>query len=283
MLALSPDLVYVHEPFNVENPHALFPGSVDRWYKYLAAGDPNEALRSAWEHVFALRYPLVHRLREVETVRESIRCFYSAARYARKRWDGRSVLVKDPLALLAAEWLEEQFDLEVVVMIRHPAAFAGSLKVKNWTFPFDDLLSQPQLMAHLLGAWRTEVTSFAETERNIVDQAALLWALLYEVVLRYQDRHPNWVFLRHEDVAQAPLRTFRKLYHRFGMKFTDEIRETIQAYSNTPGSESSNGAIQRDSQSVIRNWTQRLTPTEIERVRDRTEPVASNFYTDDEW
>jgi len=41
--------------------------------------------------------------------------------------------------------------------------------------------------------------------------------------------------------------------------------------------------LRRDSCAVVRNWEQRLTASEINRVRQRTRSVTSEFYSDDDW
>lgn len=37
-------------------------------------------------------------------------------------------LVKDPFALFSAEWFADNFDAEVIVIVRHPAAVVSSIK-----------------------------------------------------------------------------------------------------------------------------------------------------------
>ncbi|MCS3937066.1 hypothetical protein GGP80_003074 [Salinibacter ruber] len=166
-------------------------------------------------------------------------------------------------------------------MIRHPAGFAGSLKKKEWTFPFRDLLAQDRLMEEHLSPFAEEIETFANTGQDVVDQAALLWTVLYTVVSAHQDQHPEWTFLRHEDVARQPADIFESLYDRFGLCFTDSIQAEIKAHSEASGGD--DDRLRRNSRAVVRNWERRLTPSEIKRVRGRTEPVASEFYSDDDW
>jgi len=281
MLSLSPELVYVHEPFNANSSHDLFPGSFCRWYHSLDQSADRERIR-ALRHVVDLQYPILYHLRESHSLREVGHHVKTALRYAWKRWRGHSVLWKDPLALLSAERLDEVFDLQIIVMIRHPAAFAGSLKTKDWTFPFEDLLAQDRLMEEKLAPYAEEIEAYAHEERSVVEQAALLWSILYDIVARYRERHPSWFFLCHEDVARAPLETFSSLYEELGLSFTGSIRETVLAHSKSPKSEQSEG-IRRDSESVIYNWKDRLTRTEIRLVRERTTSVAQHFYDDSDW
>jgi hypothetical protein len=73
-------------------------------------------------------------------------------------------LIKDPIALFAAEWLADVFGVRVVVLIRHPAAFAASLKRLNWTHPFGDFLAQPLFMRDLLAPFEEDIRRFAAAE-----------------------------------------------------------------------------------------------------------------------
>ena len=63
---------------------------------------------------------------------------------------GSRPLLKDPIAVFSAAWLARTFGMRVVLSVRHPAAFAASLKRLDWTFDFNQLLAQPLLMRDLL-------------------------------------------------------------------------------------------------------------------------------------
>lgn len=279
MLALASELVYVHEPFNPRQSSDLSTLQMQRWYEYIPSEATAADYDNACEQLLDLRYPTYQRLGSFSTHFAIQRTLY----FRIKRWWGARALVKDPLALFSAEWLTRQFDIDVLVMIRHPAGFAGSLKKKDWRFPFNDLLSQPRLMDDLLAPYRDEITRFAATERHIVDQAALVWTLLYSVVERYQAQQPEWTFLRHEDLARTPVTMFSDLYGRYNLNFTDSIRREIKEYSGPAGAKVSDQSMRRDSASVVRNWTRRLTGEEIHRVRAQTAEVASTFYNEDDW
>jgi hypothetical protein len=93
--------------------------------------------------------------------------------YLKERVLDRSVLLKDLLALLSAEWLTGRWDLKVLTMVRHPPGFAGSLKEKTWTFPFGDLLAQDCLMEDHFSPFVDEIEIFANTGQDVVDQAVL--------------------------------------------------------------------------------------------------------------
>jgi hypothetical protein len=190
--------------------------------------------------------------------------------------------MKDPLAVLAVEWLANTFDMEVVLLIRHPAAFVGSLKKANWPHPFDHFLQQPLLMEKHLSEFESEITKFAETEQNLVDQGILLWNIIYSMVLKYQASYEGkWIFIKHERIAAAPLREYKLLYNRLEIPFTDHVEKRIAEFSFVKPEDQD--SQRRDSKNVIKNWQKRLTKNEIARVKEKTELVASQFYSDDDW
>ena len=55
--------------------------------------------------------------------------------------------------------------------------------------------------------------------------------MLYNAVDGYRERHPDWVYLRHEDASADPSRTFEQLYARLGLELTEEARRSIERAS----------------------------------------------------
>ena len=78
--------------------------------------------------------------------------------------------MKAPLGVFSAGWLASTFDLDVVILIRHPAAVAHSYKRLQWRHPFSDFLRQPKLMEEHLSSFAPQIERYARTEQNLVDQ-----------------------------------------------------------------------------------------------------------------
>lgn len=92
--------------------------------------------------------------------------------------------------------------------------------------------------------------------------------------------------MRHEDIARSPVKAFSNLYGQLNLDFTTSVQQTIRKYSKGGEKYKTNGrsgAIQRDSESVIYNWKNRLTSDEIERCRKETSDVAKYFYNEEDW
>lgn len=290
MLAHAPGVLYVHEPFNVTDPPG--PGLCDvrfeHWFTHI--GTFNESRYYApLRDTVELRYRLGAALRAARSPRAVRRAIRELLVVTAHRLRGARVLVKDPLALLSAEWLAERFEMAVVVLIRHPAAFASSLMRLGWSHPFADFARQQQAMDGLLRPFAAEIERFAAAERPLLDQAILLWNVLHHVIDEYRYRHPKWIFIRHEDVSRAPLAEFQALYERLGLKLTERARDAIRAHTDAanPIDEAapvgSEKTLQRDSRGNIWQWQQRLSAEEITRIAVGTENVWRRFYTDEDW
>jgi hypothetical protein len=196
-------------------------------------------------------------------------------------------LLKDPMALLSAEWLARRYQTHTIVLIRHPAAFASSLKRLNWHFPFGDFLGQPRLMEDFLEPYRECIEEFARTPPDIVTQAILLWCILHTMILRYRLKHPEWMFVRHEDLSRRPHVEFGKLFRTLGLSFSARAYRTIAEYTDEENPvEAEAGLVhhlKRNSLGNIWTWTQRLSREEILRVRKGTEDIARHFYSAEDW
>ena len=279
MLALAPGVGYVHEPFNPR----FSAGAFERYFTVVTA--ENQARYAAeLERALGFRYELGTRLRKRHRPRDVARSLRDLARTERLRRRSPQPLVKDPIALLSAEWLAERFGMEVVVLIRHPAAFAASLKRLGWKHSFATFFEDGEL-PEILRPFEREIREQAERPGAILDQAALLWRLLYHAVDGYRERHPDWIFLRHEDASLEPLSTFERLYERLGLELTPTARGAIEraTASDNPAAPTSPHAVELDSAASLGRWRADLTAEEVETLRERTRDVWPRFYTDADW
>ncbi|MFO7962586.1 MAG: sulfotransferase, partial [Desulfobacterales bacterium] len=194
-------------------------------------------------------------------------------------------LVKDPLAVCSVEWLSSTFNMDVVVVIRHPAAVVNSYKQLNWSHPFSHFLDQDLLIRDHLSSYKTEIGDFVSGNRDIVDQAGLLWKLLHHMIIEYQCGHTDWHFVRHEDLSMDPMSGFRVIFDKLGLPFDDRIRRVIEKNSRhaKPAELKNPYAIKRSSAQATGSWKDQLTAEEVDKIRLRVKDVADAFYSAEEW
>jgi hypothetical protein len=272
---------YYSEPFNPDLPDC----PVRHYFHYMTEEDELR-FRAYLKPILQLNWLGESRETRLKSLQTAWRISKSAYQWTWRRLGGRPLL-KDPMALLSADWLASRYHMDTIVLIRHPAAFAGSLKRLDWHFPFENFLRQPRLMEDHLRPFHDAVEQCARRPPNIVDQAVLLWRILHTVILRYRSEHPKWQFVRHEDISARPLEEFGKLFKALGLGWSAHIARTIVQHTGSENpTEAAEGAVhqlKRNSRDNIWNWTQRLDRDEISRIRKGTEDVASRFYSDSDW
>jgi hypothetical protein len=285
-LEASGGLGYIDEPFSILHRPGVLGARFDAWFPYITT-DPGGRLTASVGQMLEFRYDPARELRAVRSPRDVGRMVRDTRRFGDYRRRHARPLVKDPVALLAAPWLASSFGMDVVVMIRHPAAFASSLKRMGWTHPFGDFLAQPALMDGPLAGYRDQVERYAAHPPDVIDQAGLLWTMLHDVIDGYRSAYPDWLFVRHEDLSTDPQAGFQRICDQLGLRYDGALERRLLRDTDAANPvEAVNGTahvLQRDSRANIATWRTRLTAEEIERVRAATAAVSPRFYGEDEW
>jgi hypothetical protein len=286
MIAASDDVGYIHEPFNIDRGPGICRTRFTYWFTYIRPGTDGDAADD-FRRLLGFRYNYLAQALSVRSRRDVRTLIRDGGRFFRYRMRHARPLLKDPMALFSAEWIAETFDAQVVVVVRHPAAFASSIKLDGWAHPFSHFLSQPALIEGYLSPFREEISAFAREEHDILDQAALLWRLIHHTIADYRTRHPDWLVVRHEDLSRDPIDGFGALFEALDLPYTDDVQQAIlQSTSRSnPADRDANGRqfLTRDSRANVDNWRRRLTPAEVDRIRTRVADVSTLFYGDDEW
>ncbi|SMO68132.1 Sulfotransferase domain-containing protein [Gracilimonas mengyeensis] len=257
---------------------------MNNWFQYICE-ENSEQFKTKVDNVVEYRYPLLANLSNSRTVRDLGKILRDLGITLLNKIKGNTPIIKDPIAFFSAEWLSKTYEADVLVAIRHPAAFCSSLKIKNWKFDFNNFLSQPLLMESYLGDYEEDIRKFAQEEQDIIDQAILLWNCIYHTADVYQQKHPDWIFVRHEELSMDPIKHFKSIYRNLDLEFTTQVKSDIveRSGSHNPKEQHSEDEFKRDSKANIKNWKNRLTKKEIDRIRVKTNKVSNIFYDNDDW
>lgn len=278
MLALDPSVGFIMEPFNLNHRPGICRARFDYWFQHLSATDGERYARDI-EHCLNFGYSLAAELKSIRMPKDLGRMARDCWNFTNHRLRSRRALMKDPIAMFSAGWLAERFNMDVVILTRHPAAFAGSLKAANWPHPFRHFLEQERLLERYLSGFRDEIEQQVHAPGDIIDQAILLWNLIHHTIREYESDHTNWHFVRHEDLSRDPVAGYRDLYRQLQLEFSTAIEKQIVQHSSASRPE----LLKRDSKSNISTWKKRLTEGEIARVHDGTQAIAQHYYNEDSW
>jgi len=284
MLAADPHLAYISEPLNVLHRPGVFNWPVQFWYTYICDENGSDYL-PAFQQLVSYRYHLFAELKSLRSSKDLLRMGRDLYIFWKALLFHQDPLIKDPFAVFSLPWFAQSLNSQVVVTIRHPAAFASSLKRLNWTFDFNDLLNQPLLMHDHLEPFRTQMHSMAADD--VIGQASLLWTMIYRVVHSTTRQLPSLRVVRHEDLSLNPVPGFRGLYAELGLTFSPAVERRILSSSSSENpaelSRKNVHSVKLDSRANLDNWKRRLSAAESDRVRRATEEVAHIYYPEVNW
>ena len=190
-------------------------------------------------------------------------------------------LLKDPIAGFSSDWLAKKFNMQVVVLFRHPAAFYASLKRVNWHFDPAKLLKQNNLMADHLEPLRDLI---AKANKSYAEEVATAWLCIYSVLDKYLAKNSQWIMKRHEDLSLNPLGEFRDLYDKLSLKFSKRVEKKIIKYSSGKSSEPTKVMdLKRNSSAVVKQWFNHVDQEELNTIKNITGDLALKYYPEKEW
>lgn len=286
MLAAGGGAAYISEPLNVWHRPGVLRAEVQNWYTYICR-ENEDLFLDAFTEMLAFQYHPGAELLSLRSRKDLLRMLRDGGIFLRGRVLRQRPLIKDPFAVFSIPWFIERLGAKVVVTIRHPAAFASSLKRLDWPFDFSHLLRQPLLMRDYLEPYREKMQAMLARPGDVIGQAALLWKMIYKAVDEQRKRYPDIDVVRHEDLSLEPQEGFRQLYANLGLPYHEGAERAILVSSSTENpnevSRKKVHAVRLDSRANLANWKKRLDPEELERLRELLARASEAFYTAEEW
>ncbi len=285
ILSLDKSISYISEPFNKSNRNGTRTFNVNFWYQFINESNDTDFLIN-FEKTLNFKFTILPQKIGTHSFKNLAFIIYSFFENNRVRILNKRPLVKDPIAFFSAPWLAKNFNMDVIILIRHPAAFVNSVINLNWSHDFKDFLNQPLLMNSHLAPFKEEIEKFSLKEYPIIEQAILLWKIFYSTVLVYQKNHPDWIYLRHEDLSENPIDEFRLLFKKLNLNFSDQVKRKIINYTSNNSLDPLTihpFNLKRNSKINKELWRTQLSMADVEFIRNGVEEVSKFFYSDSEW
>lgn len=282
----APHVRYIHEPFNLATAERAYDKTLPRWFHHVTSPD-EEYFRDYLKQV--LHIPRTH-LKEITTAyrEQNIRSTVSKiTRHYMPRLRGVRPLIKDPIAIFSAVWLAREFDVDVLVIIRHPAAYVWSvIKDPSHMHSLKTVcLEQPELMGHLQPI-EQDIHHACDESLPLWHRASIFWKVTYYRICQYQREQPDWLFYRYEDIAHRPIEKFREISHKLALSFTPEMHDYIEIHAlntNRSNQDYDSHIKKYSSKQQYKAWKNNLSPEQIASIRKLTSSVSNIFYSDEDW
>ena len=190
----------------------------------------------------------------------------AASLSARRPGRAQSVVVKTIYATFSLEWLVARYRPQVIAMQRNPLNVVSSWRELH--IPLFDLATRPILRARYI-----EPLGIEPPGGSAPEVARIAWhvGLLTHVISEALDRHPEWIFVTHEDLCADPATTIRGVAEQVGLAWSDDI----DRFLNNNNRHGEGLAPVRIAAEEPTKWRQRLTDVEVAQI----EAVLEKFPT----
>jgi len=196
-----------------------------------------------------------------------------------------NMLLKDPNAAFLSDYFHEKHNVYVLVLVRHPMAFANSQKRMGWRFDFNDFLFQKELIKDYL----SEEKDLMSLKLNYDEECGFLWHCIYKVLHDYNEKHRDskrWMVIRHEDICLEPDRAFKDICDFVGITMGKRMKAFIKQTTNDSVIQPGNNQyihLYRDARKLAYNWKHSAIQQQVESIKAYAGKTASNYYSDSTW
>lgn len=189
----------------------------------------------------------------------------------------RRLVVKDFNTKPLLREIDDWFDLDMVYLVRHPAASARSVMGRGWGNTAATLLDDDEYCGRILtpaqrAFCRRVVEGDGELEGLVVE-----WCLENAIPLDAA-RERDWLLLTYEELAARPGRVAGLLADRLDLPDPGRMRERAERPSKTTRERSRAEIEERGSIAPVTRWMEETSEAERERVQEIFDVLEVDVY-----
>lgn len=285
-LTLPWSVDYIHEPFNGGyslpdrepfRPQYISPEADDR---------DVQQYRRHIAHIFSYDFGLRTARHENDSwLRKIGKAFVGSRgpvylRIARLNPFHTTSVIKDPTAHLLTEYLYQEFDVQPVIVVRHPVSLAASLDRVGWYWKMNGLLEYPTFVEDHL----SNETEFLERSwsSHLLESMAV-WRVVYKALLSQAEQYPDWQVVTHERLSAEALTAFQELYKALDLPWSERIKHKIEKLTGGRNSAEARGNqamdLKRDSANLFEMRRDSVPEDKRREIYDIVKDVALDIYS----
>lgn len=187
-------------------------------------------------------------------------------------------LIKDPTAPFILDWITSKYDLDVVIVVRHPAGFVSSIIKLGWNVDFNIFLRQERLLADLIGPYKQLLVKYNYRKMDVA-KGAVFWCIINFVLWEYIKKY-QYVWIRYEDICNDPIKEFKRLFNKINLTWNEQVEKTLQSSisSNITFSDNITHKLERNTKKMANIWIERLTSEKLQIIQDIVSIFDLPFY-----
>lgn len=283
MIALSKTIGYIHEPYNFLIKYNL-PGDPNPYRFFVADNVDTGSIHEKYGDLLNFTYPFWENFLEHKSISNLINTGYHHFKFKRYRRKKLRPLIKDPFSIFSSEWLVNQFSVKPIILIRHPGPIFDSFKRLKWGVDLPNITNKSVTTDKSFEISTTDNNQ--ESNKDIAEQVGLMWSKIYDSVTELKEEHPNWLFIRYEDIFTNIERNFEKIFSYLGLALSDAILAKIYHYTSKgyfPDDKKSNTS-EIDRSDLLNGWKSRISDEEIDNLTTHLDQkVFNSYYKNSSW
>jgi hypothetical protein len=173
--------------------------------------------------------------------------------------NGPRIVAKSIHAELCIEWIAEEFDVDVLLLLRHPASVLASwMEVNLKDSRYSTLEHHPAVRKRFIEPWGVPLPG-----PDPVERMSWMIGLLIAAIEDVSARHPDWHVRTHEQLCSDPPAEFQQLYRDLGLVWGEATADFLHQH-NTPGS---GFMVKRVASELADSWQHRLDDDQLATLR----------------
>jgi hypothetical protein len=167
------------------------------------------------------------------------------------------VVAKSVHAVLAIDWIADRFDVDLLVILRHPANVLSSWLELDLPDRDRDLGRLPAVKKRYLDQW-----GIPPAGGGTIERAAWQLGLLTSALEHSLEARPHWLMRTHEQLCSDPEREFRRLFADLDLEWGSDTSRLLEQGDN-PGTGFS---LNRKASELAESWRGRLDAPAVETL-----------------
>ncbi|MTI65733.1 MAG: sulfotransferase [Firmicutes bacterium] len=302
VLSNSPDSLYIHEPDNEKHYlKAFFLKEKLHRYPYLKKSQRSDLYYRLWESILTEDFNNIANSSKVFQTMQSVNPFFIEREIGKKcnlildeffsHTDvasrkkvmnvfaqpnvnnvkrKKTLIVKSVHNLLALDWISNNFDCKIIVIVRHPANVASSYLKLRMPDSIRNLYSQKILVEDYLAPFLGHI----KEAQGILAHISLQIGAFYYVLEQQLKKNDQWILIKHEDLCYSPESQFKILFDKLDL----EWNENVQRYIRQSNKQGEGFDTKRVAKKQINKYKNLLSDDMIEEIKNYYSVFNNSLY-----
>ncbi|WP_018248122.1 sulfotransferase [Orenia marismortui] len=163
-------------------------------------------------------------------------------------------------------YFEDEFQIQVVYLLRHPIAVGLSLAERGFEERVEYFLNNKEYIDQFLNDDLVEFSKFILANGSKFEIKILQWCLENLPPLKFLD-NKEWLIISYEEMVIEEENTLDKLYKELELESLDKLYRQVGIPSRTTSNDQAEKILNKsDKENIIKKWTKKISKEEEEKA-----------------